>query len=67
MRWTNDKPTIEGWYFWRKRIKQTDSWGWHCYYMEQLHTSGDLEAWENGTDVKLPANGQWAGPIEEPE
>jgi len=53
MRWTNDKPTIEGWYFWRRNGHVSDPLHWYAYYIE--------------TDMIEQATGQWAGPIPEPE
>lgn len=56
MKWTNEKPTIEGWYFWRSSKNHTDSLHFEAYYIEP--------------DIQLRKgllNGQWAGPIMEPD
>ena len=53
MKWTNDKPSIEGWYFWRPNSKSTDSLHWYVLYVED--------------DLLPRSSGQWAGPIPEPE
>jgi len=56
MKWTNDKPSIEGWYFWRPTRNHSDSLHFECYYIEP--------------DIQLRKGllrGQWAGPIPEPE
>ena len=56
MKWTNDKPTVEGWYFWRFSPRHKDSLHFECYYIEP-----DIEL------RKGLLTGQWAGPIPEPE
>ena len=53
MNWTNDKPTIEGWYFWRKNSSIGDVLHWDVIYIE--------------IDMLFKLSGQWAGPIQEPE
>jgi hypothetical protein len=51
MKWTDDKPTVEGWYFWRANLRVTDPLHWAVEYVEP--------------DIDV-LTGQWAGPIPEP-
>ena len=53
--WDKDKPTEEGWYFWRKTKVQSDPWKWNTYYL----IPNEAECWENGTEVFWPKGGQW--------
>jgi hypothetical protein len=53
MKWTDDKPTVEGWYFWRINQRYRDPLHWYVKYIEpDMHNH--------------PLNGQYAGPIPEP-
>ena len=52
--WTKNKPEIEGWYFWRKRLNQNDSFRWLAYYIDQ---NGQL--WDQGTASYYPEDGWW--------
>ena len=62
MKWTNEKPSVEGWYFWKRRIKDSDSFHWGCYFYER----GTEQFWLGGSESAAPNGGQWAGPIPEP-
>ena len=57
MKWTDDKPTIEGWYFWRRSVNYNDSLHYRVEYVEI-----DML----GTSLWMQRHGQWAGPIPEP-
>jgi hypothetical protein len=51
MKWTDDVPTVDGWYFWRANKRVTDALHWTVEYVE--------------LDIII-LGGQWAGPIPEP-
>lgn len=57
--WVRDRPTSPGWYFWRKRQKQSDTMLWHAYYIDVDNIEGEPECWENGTQMCWPAGGWW--------
>ena len=63
MKWTNDKPSVEGWYLWRLRGKSQDSFHWLAYFYEAEMN----QVWSDGTTMVMPDGGQWAGPIPEPD
>ncbi len=52
--WTKDKPTEGGWYFWKKRVNQNDSWKWIPYFI-----IGD-ECWDGTSEVYYPVGGWWS-------
>jgi hypothetical protein len=60
LRWTTDKPTEPGWYYWRSRPVK-DSFYWFAYYFDSD------TFWAGGTGVIEPNGGEWSGPIPEPE
>ena len=62
MKWTDDKPTVEGWYFWRRTSKSNDSMTWEVYFYE---SEVDVY-WIDGTQAYPKTRGQWFGPIPEP-
>lgn len=69
MKWSKKSPTIEGWYFWRKRQNQNNPWLWDVYYiMPPDETDEDREwtYWTGGVDCWKPAGGWWSPRIEEP-
>jgi len=64
--WQAEKPTEEGWYFWRKSRKSKYSFRWNAWFVA-IEPGGSLEGWLDGTNCHLPNGGWWAGPIAEPE
>ena len=50
--WTKEFPTEQGWYFWRKREKQTDPFVWYVYFIDK-----DGTVWSDGTAVFAPHSG----------
>lgn len=62
MKWKTDKPTVEGWYLWRRNNRAGDSLHWSAYFIEE----DTRDCWEGGQCVAMPPGGQWAGPLEEP-
>lgn len=70
MNWTKDKPTKDGWYFWRPRKTTRDPCRWLPYYCAAAEDDGEEpEDWFDGIGVGgcCPNGGWWAGPIEEPK
>jgi len=61
MKWTTDKPTVGGWYFWRQASKVKDPFKWRPIFIE------DRAVWVNQTQMSPPLDGEWSGPIPEPE
>ena len=53
--WAKEKPTTEGWYFWRKRKTQNDPFNWLAFFVDR-----DGEVWESGTNVTDPPGGWWS-------
>ena len=63
MQWTTEKPTVEGWYFWRRNGKGGDSMHWEAYFYEEA-----TDIFWRGKSIEFsPKGGEWAGPIPEPE
>ncbi len=66
LRWTNEKPTTPGWYWWRLLYSQD--------IIVELRLGGGVNAKQlwvlDYLDIARPlkdVGGQWAGPIEEPQ
>lgn len=69
MNWTKERPTKEGWYFWRKSKVQSDPWKWNTYFIvdegedsRMTDMQGDpvrFTCWEAGSDVYWPKGGWW--------
>ena len=61
MTWTANKPSVEGWYFWRRSEKVGDHMHWvACFYESD---TGDI--WVANVQVPVFTGGQWSGPIAE--
>lgn len=60
MTWTKDKPTVEGWYFWRRSEKVGDHMHWVAVFYE-----GEVGIWIGNVQVEMFKGGQWSGPINE--
>ncbi len=68
MKWTNDLPEQDGWYFERRRINGKS-------YVCVKHVSRDQRGrlwagampFSHGASVKAGDGAQWAGPISEPK
>ncbi len=60
-RWTFNKPTVAGWYWFRGEAHEADP------FIVQVDEVGQFQ-WPDGgyQEVKL-AKGEWAGPIQLPE
>jgi len=58
--WTQEKPTIEGAYFWRRSSNCHNPLEWCLYYVCRLNTGEDMNVFEAGTEVYFPKGGQWA-------
>jgi len=54
--WTNSRPTVEGWYFW-KRNRNWTPWLWQAIYVTM--DKGKRVFWESGTAVNAPRGGWW--------
>lgn len=66
MKWKNDKPTVEGWYWYRQPRKNGIREG-QFYPSTMAHVDGSL--WcdcDSQYDAVTAFDGQWAGPIPEP-
>jgi len=61
--WTQDLPTSQGWYFWRKRRNTRDPWKWYAYYIlheRNVPMIGEIiSCWSDGTEVHWPTGGWW--------
>lgn len=70
MKWTTEKPTKPGWYWWRRYPKKK------AYKVEVKRGRGVLRGnqwlevyWEGERVARFdePVRGEWAGPLDEPE
>jgi hypothetical protein len=60
-RWSNDKPTRAGWYWFRGQAHEADP------FIVLVDEAGQFQ-WPDGGFQEVPlAKGEWAGPIEEPD
>ncbi len=61
LKWTKNKPTEAGWYWYRGQTHEEDP------FIVQVDEVGQFQ-WPDGAfqEVTL-TKGEWAGPIEEPE
>ena len=73
MTWTTDKPTKEGWYWYREKMIEPEC----VLVFEGIYESADgwterrmmcrsIDEGDDSTSVKH-LSGEWAGPIEVPE
>jgi hypothetical protein len=60
MRWTTEKPTVPGWYWWRKTATA------RARIVDVLSDREGLYA-EGWKMMAMTWNGEWAGPILPPE
>lgn len=67
--WKKGRPTVEGWYLWKKSKTVKDPGLFFCYYYEREEAmppetrepGGYL--WSKGRSLVWPKGGWWAGPI----
>ena len=60
--WQKERPTEEGWYFWRKTKLMVDPWKWEAYFIsnEGSEAEPDMRCWANvGVEVHWPTGGWW--------
>ena len=61
--WHHDSPTVEGWYFWRKRRDSDNPLLWVTSFVaddrDDSETSEDYSCWADGTAVYWPKGGWW--------
>lgn len=55
--WSTERPTSEGWYFWKVGPNPCDPFFWCSYYVES--GGGDATLWQNGICVSWPEGGMW--------
>jgi len=55
--WTKEKPTEEGWYFWKARKNTQDQWKFFAYFI--LKEGDDYTCWADGADSLWPVGGWW--------
>ena len=63
MKWTTDKPTVPGWYWWRSDSKRGP-------IVVNVYRLSKIWCCSFPDDEPCPVNyakGEWAGPIAEPE
>ena len=67
MRWTTERPTEAGWYFYKPTPEERDLDPWEILRVFEHQETGLMAI--NDTDYDSVANlhGEWAGPIPEPE
>lgn len=65
--WSKMRPISEGWYFWRKRVDQLDTWKWIPYFImderDNNETTDDWSFWESGDNVHAPRGGWWSSEL----
>lgn len=54
--WTKEKPSVEGWYFWKKSKTTKDPWKFSTIF----YISRDNTYWETGTLIIPPKGGWWS-------
>jgi hypothetical protein len=62
MMWTTDKPTVPGWYWWRRTVARQPA---KVYVLEFIESHNGLHNSRWGSVMVL--DGEWAGPINQPE
>ena len=60
-RWSHDKPTKPGWYWFRGLAHEADP------FIVLVDQAGEFQWPDGGFQEVSLANGEWAGPIEEPK
>ena len=60
-RWSKDKPTAAGWYWFRGPAHEADS------FIVQVDEVGQFQWPDGGFQEVTLAKGEWAGPIQQPE
>ncbi|HSF58039.1 MAG TPA: hypothetical protein VLD83_08210 [Candidatus Binatia bacterium] len=60
-RWSHNKPTGRGWYWFRGLAHEADP------FIVLVDQTGEFQWPDGGFQEVSLANGEWAGPIEEPE
>lgn len=60
LKWTSTKPTKPGWYWWRTVTTQPGVY-------EVYHANGTLKVYWPKIEKVSAIEGEWAGPIPEPE
>jgi hypothetical protein len=58
--WTREKPTVPGWYWWRRRV------GHKAFVVYLEEHDGAMMEYSQGRYFTLE-NGEWAGPLAEPK
>jgi hypothetical protein len=65
LRWTRERPKVEGWYWWRDLEATEDPSDGMIVYV--YAANGGLYVDNDGDTVRLSTvHGEWAGPIEPP-
>lgn len=59
-RWTHEKPTGAGWYWFRGEAHEADP------FIVQVDAAGHFQWPDGGYQEVALAKGEWAGPIPEP-
>jgi hypothetical protein len=60
-RWSHNKPTRPGWYWFRGPAHEADA------FIVLVDQTGEFQWPDGGFQEVSLANGEWAGPIDEPE
>ena len=60
-RWTKEKPTVAGWYWFRGPAHEADS------FIVQIDEVGQFQWPDGGFQEVTLTKGEWAGPIQQPE
>lgn len=63
MKWTSDKPTQPGWYWWRSQVFPILTM-FHVIETSDYHFF--VDNWGGGSMSTLDMDGQWSGPLEPP-
>lgn len=60
-RWSTDKPTQPGWYWFRGKAHESDA------FIVLVDEAGQFQWPDGGFQEVSLARGEWAGPIQEPK
>ena len=55
--WTKNKPTEEGWYFWKARKNTQDRRKFFAYYVSKENDG--YTCWADGAELLWPDGGWW--------
>jgi hypothetical protein len=65
MKWTTEKPTESGWFWYRGPLSEDQPMVVHVYDVGKIFYTGP---WPDGHTVRLERSfGEWAGPLEPPK